>query len=84
MSHGDFAAICRNRLAEDKVHNFNNQIEILGMMRTIKRRVTDNNSVYICYQQLDETSEYLREYEIKRISLRSVITGKNTSKVTAA
>jgi hypothetical protein len=51
------------------------EIEILGMSRTQKKRLSDINPFKICFVKSDEKQQMLR-YEIKSISIRRLRNGK--------
>ena len=63
-------------LAAHSSYYIEGEIQIIGVMRTKKKRLSDINQFFICFQKLDEEIEMLR-YEIKAFSVRRLFNGND-------
>jgi hypothetical protein len=52
------------------------EIQILGIMRTKKKRLSDINQFFVCFLKLDEEIEFLR-HEIKAFSVRRIANSRD-------
>ena len=68
--------MCRKLIAAHDSFFIEGEIRIVGMMRTKKRRLSDINQFFVCFQKLDEEIEMLR-HEIKAFSVRSLYNDKD-------
>ena len=77
MLPAEFQAHCDYLLEYFGAHqNFSNELTILGLRRTGNIRVTDPNSVYLCYlNHADQAGTLFSNYDIKMIAQRYINEG---------
>jgi hypothetical protein len=67
---------CKRVLPAHNTYLLDGEIQILGMMRTKKKRLSDINQFFVCFLKLDEEIEFLR-HEIKAFSVRRIASSKD-------